>query len=73
MQTLRTKIALITCSILTILIFSVSCTKDPAIPVLTDYPDDIGKIFSNKCSTPGCHNNASYEGAANLNLTSFCK
>lgn len=48
-----------------------SCIKDPAIPVYGDFPEDVGKIFANKCSTPGCHNAASYKASASLNLTSF--
>lgn len=48
-----------------------ACTKDPALPVLNDFPIEIGRILSNKCATPGCHNTASYKGAAGLNLTSF--
>ena len=48
-----------------------SCVKDPAIPVFGDYPEEVGEIFANKCSTPGCHNSASYKACADLNLSSF--
>jgi len=48
-----------------------SCKKDPALPITSDFPKDIDLIFSNKCSTPGCHNSASYQAAANLNLSSY--
>ncbi len=48
-----------------------SCVKDPAIPVFGDYPKEVGEIFANKCSTPGCHNSASYKACADLNLSSF--
>lgn len=53
------------------LIFLVACTKDSAPPLFGDYPTEIGKIFTYKCATSGCHNTASYKGAADLNLTSF--
>lgn len=58
-------------SIVILAIAFVSCKKDAEVPVYSDFPEPIGKIFSNKCATSGCHNNASYEGASNLNLTSF--
>ena len=48
-----------------------SCTKDSAPPDFGDYPTEIGKIMTYKCATSGCHNNASYSAAANLNLTSY--
>lgn len=48
-----------------------SCAKDPALPVFGDYPEEVGKIIANKCSTPGCHNNSSYKAAADLNLSTF--
>ena len=48
-----------------------SCTKDSAPPILGDFPTEVGKIFTYKCATSGCHNDASYKGAADLNLTSF--
>ena len=60
----------LTCSVV-VLLFFISCKKDPEIPTIGDFPLAVGEIFSNKCATPGCHNNASYEAAANLNLTSF--
>lgn len=53
------------------LFFIVSCTKDSAPPILGDYPTDVGKIFTYKCATSGCHNTASYHGAADLDLTSY--
>lgn len=49
----------------------ISCNKDTAIPINGDFPEDVGKIFSNKCATSGCHNSESYKAAANLNLSSF--
>ena len=53
------------------LVFFIACIKDREIPVLGDFPKDVGKIFANKCATSGCHNSASYKGAAGLNLTTF--
>jgi DNA-binding beta-propeller fold protein YncE len=54
-----------------VLIALYSCTKDSASPEFNDFPTEIGKIFTYKCATAGCHNNASYKGAADLNLISF--
>jgi len=54
-----------------LLIILMSCKKDPSLPVANNYPEDIGKIISNKCATSGCHNEASYRAAGNLNLTDF--
>ena len=48
-----------------------SCSPDPKIPVYGDFPTEVAEIFANKCATSGCHNDASYKGASNLNLTSF--
>ncbi|HEY1039688.1 MAG TPA: hypothetical protein VGF30_09805, partial [Bacteroidia bacterium] len=36
-----------------------------------DYPVEIGKIFKGRCATSGCHNEASYKGAAGLNLSNW--
>lgn len=35
------------------------------------FPPEVQIIFTNKCATAGCHNNKSYQNAANLNLTSW--
>lgn len=48
-----------------------SCKNDSAPPDFAGFPTEIGHIFINKCATSGCHNNTSYPGAADLNLTSF--
>jgi DNA-binding beta-propeller fold protein YncE len=58
-------------SLFVTLIFLFACTKDSAPPLFGDYPTGIGEIFTYKCATSGCHNTASYKGAADLNLTSF--
>lgn len=48
-----------------------SCKHDSAPPDFAGFPTEIGKIFSYKCATAGCHNNISYPAADNLNLSSF--
>lgn len=48
-----------------------ACTKDSAPPTFGDYPTEIGKIMIYKCATSGCHNEASYQAAADLNLSSY--
>ncbi len=49
-----------------------SCKKDPEIPLTsTGFPTEVETIISAKCATSGCHNNLSYAGAANLNLTTY--
>lgn len=53
-----------------------SCKHEPFNPLPNgngNYPDNIAKIILNKCATTGCHNNASYEGAGGLNLSTWDK
>ncbi|MCE9537857.1 MAG: hypothetical protein K8R85_01385 [Bacteroidetes bacterium] len=50
-----------------------SCITDKGIPDYNNYPDDIGKLFYTKCSTPGCHNNVSKDAAAGLSMESWDK
>jgi DNA-binding beta-propeller fold protein YncE len=54
-----------------ILLALYACTKDSASPTFGDYPPEVGKIMTYKCATSGCHNTASYKGAADLDLTSL--
>ena len=54
-----------------IFIIIFSCKKDAAIIDTQDYPRGIGKLLVGKCATAGCHNDKSYENAANLNLSSW--
>ena len=58
-----------------ILFFSIimfmSCKKDSRIFEQGDYPPEIANILVNKCATSGCHNDASYQGAANFNITTY--
>ncbi|MBK8847830.1 MAG: hypothetical protein IPO27_15315 [Bacteroidetes bacterium] len=43
-------------------------------PVLdSNFPKAIGEIIVNKCATAGCHNNASFQAAAGLNLSTWDK
>lgn len=48
----------------------VSCTHPPT-NYSGEYPDDVKKIFENKCATAGCHNDKSYNNAANLRLDTW--
>ena len=66
---LKNSLVVFSFSLLFIIFYS--CVKDPSVPVFGDYPEDVGKIFANKCSTPGCHNSTSYKACADLNLSSF--
>ncbi len=50
-----------------------SCTSDKGIPDYNNYPDDIGKLFFTKCSTPGCHTDASKDAAGGLSMESYDK
>ena len=58
-------------SLCSLFVFISSCTKDSAPLTFGDFPTDVGKIMTYKCATSGCHNDASYQGEANLNLSSF--
>jgi len=62
--------------LLACLIASSSCKHEPFNPLPGgngNYPDEVATIIINKCATTGCHNNASYEGAGGLNLTTWDK
>lgn len=71
MQIFNTKNIFYICSLFVTVVFLFSCTKDSASPTFGNYPTDVGKIFTYKCATSGCHNTASYKGAADLNLSSL--
>ncbi len=71
MNNIKHKIIYLFFSILIALVISFSCSKDPEIISFNGFPIEIGKIFIKKCATSGCHNTASSEGAASLNLSSF--
>jgi YVTN family beta-propeller protein len=59
---------------LLILLFFVSCQKsiDPQFEE-SNFPVEVEKIIINKCATTGCHNDKSFQNAANLNLRSWSK
>lgn len=50
-----------------------SCSSEKGIPDYNNYPDDIGKLFFTKCSTPGCHTDASKDAAGGLSMESWDK
>lgn len=71
MAHLKIKYCLLACSI----VLS-SCQHEPFNPLPDgngNYPDAVATIIINKCATTGCHNNASYDGAGGLNLTTWDK
>ncbi|MES2397481.1 MAG: hypothetical protein V4549_15840, partial [Bacteroidota bacterium] len=68
---LKTKLSASALFLVVLLATISSCTKDSAPPLFGDYPTDIGKIFTYKCATSGCHNESSADGAAGLSLTSY--
>lgn len=53
------------------------CTHPPgtapatAAPADGNFPQAVASIFITRCATAGCHNEASYEGAANLRLDNW--
>src|ERR1044071_5385903 len=55
--------------------FIASCRHDRLVPAPppgeSGYPDEIAKIFVNKCATAGCHNAASHENAGGLRLDTW--
>lgn len=55
-----------------VVIILASCKKmiDPAFNK-SEYPEEIAQIIVNKCATAGCHNDKSFQNAANLNLTTW--
>ena len=65
-----------TYSIFIFTILVIACRHEPFNPLPNgngNYPDNVATIILNKCATSGCHNNASYEGAGGLNLTTWDK
>src|SRR5437868_2140848 len=49
------------------------CKNDSGTPTYNGYPSDVGKIFFTKCSTTGCHTDASKDAAGGLSMTSWDK
>lgn len=63
-------------ALLLVLLLSLGCSKDEEPPMevdITGYPPQISQIISNKCSTAGCHNDASKVAAAGLSLSTWDK
>lgn len=54
-----------------VLLFLFACRKDKGFQPQGDFPPEISRIITYKCATAGCHNDASYEGASGLNLSSW--
>lgn len=57
-----------------LLSFLAGCKYDQyeaVIPMQTGYPSQVEAIIVGKCSTPGCHNTISKDGAAGLDLSSW--
>ncbi|MFN5182449.1 MAG: YncE family protein [Bacteroidota bacterium] len=50
-----------------------SCKWETSELASKDYPDDVGKIILTKCAVAGCHNDASYQAAGGLNLSTWDK
>lgn len=48
-----------------------TCRKDVALPEMSGFPVEVGKIFYYKCSTSGCHNTVSAEACAGLDISSW--
>ncbi|MBS1637446.1 MAG: YncE family protein [Bacteroidetes bacterium] len=70
----RTSVILLSSlSILAFTVFGPSCKNDKAYPQMGGFPVEVGKIFTYKCATSGCHNDASYMAANSLNLSSWDK
>ncbi len=59
------------CGIVVVFFFLLSCKRDIPIIDYKDYPNEVGKIIRGKCATSGCHNDASYEAAGGLNLSTW--
>jgi YVTN family beta-propeller protein len=44
-----------------------ACTHPPTV-YTGEYPDDVRTIIDNKCASAGCHNDKSFQNAANLRM-----
>lgn len=70
---MKSRIIYISVILLTITSLYSGCKKDaPAIDLEgSGYPDEIGQIILGNCAISGCHNSASFNGAAGLDLSSW--
>lgn len=59
-------------NILMLVLILGSC-KPKSLEENSMFPPEVQIIFTNKCATSGCHNDKSYQNAANLNMTSWEK
>ncbi|MEW6467665.1 MAG: YncE family protein [Bacteroidota bacterium] len=50
-----------------------ACTRDRAEPLYQGFPAKVGRIFAGNCGVSGCHNAASKDACAGLELTSWDK
>ena len=71
LKKIKYKLALSLIAFVSAILAISSCTKDSAPPLFGDYPTEIGKIFTYRCATSGCHNESSANGAAGLSLTTY--
>jgi DNA-binding beta-propeller fold protein YncE len=66
---MKLKIFILLCVVLLTLLLS--CKRDKGYQPQGDFPPEISRILSYKCATSGCHNDASYQGASGLNLSTW--
>ncbi|MCE9538507.1 MAG: hypothetical protein K8R85_04710 [Bacteroidetes bacterium] len=57
--------------LIAVMLLSFSCSKDKGNPAYEGYPKEVGEIIINKCGVSGCHNSASAEACASLDLSSW--
>lgn len=68
------RIALFTTLLFTAVIVLQACKHKPYVKPEETYggfPDEVGKIITNRCATAGCHNAASYTAAGDLRMDSW--
>jgi DNA-binding beta-propeller fold protein YncE len=65
------KLKILNSALLIAFLLIFSCRKDKGLVAEGDFPPAISKIIINRCATSGCHNNASYQAASGLNLSSW--
>ena len=71
---MRRAIILLFLSVAITAICITSCVHKPQVqvtPTYGNFPDSVGKIFLAKCTNAGCHNAASYQNAAELELDTW--
>ena len=56
--------------LIVLILFVASCDRKK-VEENSHFPPAVQIIFTNKCATSGCHNDKSFQNAANLNLTSW--